>query len=57
MPDGVCFYPNALAKQSRKASQIVSPSYPGNPILYLLMILKAYEMIKPYLFVVMRPSC
>jgi len=33
-PDGVCFYPNVLAKQSRQGSQIANfffPSFPANP--------------------------
>ena len=45
-PDGVCFYPNVLAKQSRQGSQIANfffPSFPGNPTLCPVMVLKAYE--------------
>jgi len=44
--DGVCFYPNVLAKQSRQGSQIANfffPSLPGNPILCPVVTLKAYE--------------
>ncbi|XP_065902413.1 uncharacterized protein [Dysidea avara] len=45
-PDGVCFYPNVLAKQSRQGSQIAHfffPSLPENPTLCPVMTLKAYE--------------
>ena len=28
-PDGVCFYPNALAKQSRQGSQIANFFFPS----------------------------
>ena len=45
-PDGVCFYPNVLAKQSRQGSQIANfffPSFPTNPTLYPIMALKAYK--------------
>ena len=45
-PDGVCFYPNVLAKQSRQGSQIANfffPSLPGNPTLCPVMALKVYE--------------
>ena len=45
-PDGVCFYPNVLAKQSRQGSQIANfffPSFPGNPTLCPVMALKVYE--------------
>jgi len=45
-PDGVCFYPNVLAKQSRQGSQTANfffPSFPGNPTLCPVMTLKAYE--------------
>ena len=45
-PDGVCFYPNELAKQSRQGSQIAKfffPSFPANPVLCPVMALKAYE--------------
>ena len=44
--DGVCFYPNTLAKQSRQGSQIANfffPSFPANPTLCPVMALKAYE--------------
>ena len=45
-PDGVCFYPNVLAKQSRQGSQIAHfffPSLPGNATLCPVATLKAYE--------------
>ena len=45
-PDGVCFYPNALAKQSRQGFQIVNflfPSFSVSPTLCPVMALKAYE--------------
>ena len=45
-PDVVCFYPNTLAKQFRQGSQIANfffPSLPGNPLLYPVTTLKAYE--------------
>ena len=45
-PDGVCFYPNTLAKQSRQGFQIANfffPSLPGNPLLCPVTTLKAYE--------------
>jgi len=41
--DGVCFYPNVLAKQSRQGSQIAKFSFPANPVLCPVMALKAYE--------------
>ena len=43
-PDGVCFYPNVLAKQSRQGSQTANfffPSFPGNPTLCPVMTLKS----------------
>ena len=45
-PDGVCFYPNTLAKQFGQGSQIANfffPSLPGNPLLCPVTTLKAYE--------------
>ena len=45
-PDRVCFYPQALAKQSRQGSQIANffyPSLPDNPTLCPVTTLKAYE--------------
>ena len=45
-PDGVCFYPSALSKQSRQSSHIVHfffPSLPDNPQLCPVTTLKAYE--------------
>lgn len=44
--DGVCFYPRALAKQSRSTSQItnfISPSLPGESRLCPVSTLKEYE--------------
>ena len=45
-PDGVCFYPSALSKQSRQSSQIVHfffPSLADDPQLCPVAALKAYE--------------
>ena len=45
-PDGVCFYPSALSKQSRQNSQIVHfffPSLADDPQLCPVVTLKAYE--------------
>ena len=45
-PDGVCFYPSALSKQSRQSSQIVNfffPSLTDDPQLCPVATLKAYE--------------
>ena len=45
-PDGVCFYPRALAKQSRSTSQITNfifPSLPGESRLCPVSNLKEYE--------------
>ena len=45
-PDGVCFYPNVLAKQSRSTSKINAfffPSLPGGSRLCPVLTLKEYE--------------
>ena len=45
-PDGVCFYPSALSKQSRQSSHIVHfffPSLPDDSQLYPVTTLKVYE--------------
>ena len=45
-PDGVCFYPSALSKQSRQSSQIAHfffPSLADDPQLCPVATLKAYE--------------
>ena len=45
-PDGVCFYPSTLAKQSRSTSQITNfffPSLPGEDSLCPVSTLKEYE--------------
>jgi len=45
-PDGVCFYPNTLAKQSRSTLQISNfffPSLPGGSRLCLVLTLKEYK--------------
>ena len=45
-PDGVCFYPSALSKQSRQSSQIVHFFFPplvDDPQLCPVAALKAYE--------------
>ena len=52
-PDGVCFYPNALAKQSRQGSQIAFLRTLRCVLYWLLRPMKT----KPNLSVVMRPSC
>ena len=52
-PDGVCFYPNALAQQSRQGSQIAFLQTLRCVLYWLLRPMKT----KPNLSVVMRPSC
>ena len=45
-PDGVCFYPTSLAKQSRQSSKIANfffPSLPEDRLLCPVTTLKAYE--------------
>ena len=45
-PDGVCFYPSTMAKQSRSTSQITNfffPSLPGGSRLCPVSTLKEYE--------------
>ena len=42
-PDGVCFYPSALSKQSRQRAHFFFPSLPDNQRLCPVIPLKTYE--------------